>query len=382
MSDESREKQTDPGAPDGQAHRILVVDDVEDNVALLSAHLVAKGYDVEGAYNGPDALRMAINNPPDLVMLDINMPGLSGLDVCSQLKQHEVTCRIPIILVTAYSSTDDIVKGLESGADDYLVKPYNYMEMLARVRSMLRIRDTQQDLLVANEQLDELNRDLEKKVQEQVHELERVNRLRRFFSPQIVQTIVSDKADVMLKEHRREITVVFLDLRNFTSFAETAGPHEIISTIREMHQVVGPIIFRFRGTLERFAGDGLMVFLGDPEPMPDHPTQAVLMGMEIRRQMVALEESWQQRGLSLPLGIGIATGDAALGTIGFEERLDYAAIGNVTNLASRLCSQAAGGQILASQSTVDQLDPELKTKHCGDVDLKGFSRPIAIYEVL
>ncbi len=360
---------------------ILVVDDVRDNVTMLSAHLRTKQYRTLAAYNGAEALRLAINERPDLIMLDVNMPGLSGLDVCSQLKQHPTTAMIPVILVTAHSDTSDIVKGLEIGADDYLVKPYNYLEMLARVRSMLRIREAQLELFQANQQLDELNRDLARKVAEQVRELERVNRLRRFFSPQIVETIVSEQADDMLREHRREVTVVFLDLRNFTPFAEGATPQQVLRTIRELHETVGPIIFRHKGTLERFAGDGLMVFLGDPEPMPEHAWQAVQMSIAIRAAVQKLGAEWESRGIDLKLGIGLATGEATIGTIGFEGRLDYAAIGPVTNLASRLCSSAAGWQILVSESTRQQIASHCETRPCGTVNLKGFSQPIAVYEI-
>jgi len=362
-------------------HLILVVDDVRDNVTMLSAHLQARGYRTIVAYNGVDALRLAINERPDLMMLDVNMPGLSGLDVCSQVKQHHHTSMIPVILVTAHSETTDIVKGLEIGADDYLVKPYNSLEMLARVRSMLRIRDAQQALLQANQQLDELNHNLEDLVHRQVQELERVNRLRRFFSPQVVDTIVSDNAETMLQEHRREVTVVFLDLRNFTSFAEQASPQQVIATIRELHHVVGPIIFKYNGTLERFAGDGLMVFLGDPDPIPDHPTQAVRMAIEIRAAANRLSADWASRNIDLRLGIGMATGVASLGVIGFEGRLDYAAIGTVTNLAARLCGTALGGQILIADSTRDKLAPDLVTRPCGEVSLRGFSRAVQVFEV-
>lgn len=364
---------------DHQKHLVLVVDDLRDNARMLAAHLRARGYRTQLAHNGADALTAALREPPDLVMLDVNMPGLSGLDVCSQLKQHPTTCMVPVILVTAHSDTEDIVRGFEVGADDYLIKPYNYIEMLARVRSMMRITDTQQELVAANRQLDELNRDLGRKVQEQVRELERANRLRRFFSPQIVETIVSE--ETRLEEHQAEITVVFLDLRRFTSFAEKAGPKAVIRTIRELHEVVGPIIFEYHGTLERFAGDGLMVFLGDPEPMADHAAQAVRMCLAIRAAAGQLSARWAEKGYDLQLGIGIATGEAALGTIGFAGRMDYAAIGTVTNLASRLCSQAAGGQILISETTRESVQAEFPTLPFGEVELKGFSAPRQVYLV-
>ncbi len=367
----------DPGA----CYRVLVVDDIQDNVTMLTAHLRAKGYETLAAYNGIEALRIAVKEKPDLIMLDVNMPQLSGLDVCAQLKQHEETKLIPIILVTAHSDATDIVRGFEVGADDYLIKPYNYLEMLARVRSMLRIKDSQAKLLEANAKLDELNQNLEAKVAEQVEELQRVNRLRRFFSPQIVNKLVSENADEILKEHRREISVVFLDLRNFTSFAEDNTPQIVIQAVRDLHHVVGPIIFRYRGTLERFTGDGMMVFLGDPEPIPDHPTQAVRMAQEIRTEVKKLSDDWEGQGYDLRLGIGIATGVASLGTVGFEGRLDYAAIGSVTNMAARLCGLARGEQILVDTTTIDRIPESINARPCGEVKLKGFSQAQKVFEI-
>lgn len=366
---------------DQSKHLVLVVDDIKDNVTMMTAHLRARGYRTTSASDGKQALDLVGQEKPDLIMMDINMPKMNGLEACRQLKQQEETKMIPIILVTANSNVEDIVRGFEVGADDYLIKPFNYMEMLSRVRSMLRIWDGHHALLKVNQALDELNRNLEEKVRSQVQELERVNRLRRFFSPQIVDTITSENSDDVLSEHRREITVVFLDLRNYTGFAEQADPHEVIYTIRELHQMVGPIIFRYRGTLERFTGDGMMVFLGDPEPMADHPLQAVKMSIEIRNEVEKLRSSWSAKGYELALGIGLATGEATLGTIGFEGRLDYAAIGVVTNLAARICSKAQGGQILLSQHTYANITNVFPTIPRGEIELKGFSKPEAIFEV-
>ena len=363
-------------------HLVLVVDDLHDNVTMLCAYLHAKGYSTIAANDGLKALELANERYPDLIMLDINMPHMTGLEVCKELKGKELTKLIPIILVTANSSTDDIVKGFEVGADDYLIKPYNYMEMIARVRSMLRIKDAQNKLVEVNKQLDELNQNLEKKVTEQVRELERVNRLRRFLSPEIVNGITAENSEEILSEHRREITVVFLDLRNFTSFSEKATPQEVIHTIRELHQMVGPIIFEFRGTLERFTGDGMMVFLGDPEPMENHPCQAVKMALKIRDKVEDLRANWASKGYQLALGIGIATGEASLGTIGFEGRLDYAAIGVVTNLSARICNQAQGGQILMSQKTYSDTKDLFITKAQEPINLKGFSKAQPIFEVI
>jgi class 3 adenylate cyclase len=355
-------------------HCILVVDDVVDNVTMLSAHLRAKGYRCLSAHGGREALEVARREMPDLILLDIRMPELNGLQVCTELKEDDETSLISIILVTANAETEDIIRGFEIGADDYLIKPYNYMEMLARVRAMLRIRDTQAAL-------DELNKTLEAKVAEQVRELEKVNRLRRFFSAQIVESIVDEQQDI-LSEHRREITVVFLDLRNFTSFAEQSAPQEVIQTLRDLHQLVGPIIFRYGATLERFTGDGVMVFLGDPEPMEDHALQAVMMGREISTIVAkTLQPKWESAGYDIALGIGVCTGEASLGTIGFEGRMDYAAIGSVTNMAARLCGKAGGGQVLISASTHAQVNDHVATSYWGDMDLKGFANKQPVYEV-
>ena len=362
-------------------HSILIVDDIKENLELLSKQLTSQGYDVEAVDNGIEALKFSISTLPDLIMLDVNMPMLSGLDVCAQLKQHPIAKDIPIILVTADSETEDIVQGFEIGADDYLIKPYNKMEMLARVRSMLRIKDAREKLKVANEKLDDINRYLELKVQKQVQELEKVNRLRRFFSPQIVKTITSENSEAILQGHRGEITVVFLDLRNFSSFAEKTDPQEVINTVRQFHQTVGPIIYEYEGTLERFTGDGLMVFLGDPEPMPDHALKAVQMAIDIQNKIKPLVNEWQNTGLKLGLGIGIATGQAAMGSIGFEERQDYAAIGTVTNLASRLCSKAESDQILISESTYNSLNKSFNCQHIGNTGLKGFNETYSIYNI-
>ncbi len=208
-----------------------------------------------------------------------------------------------------------------------------------------------------------------------------MNRLRRFLSPELAKRITAENADEILSEHRREITVVFLDLRNFTSFSESATPQEVIYTIRELHELVGPIIFRYRGTLERFTGDGMMVFLGDPEPMENHASQAVKMALEIRNEFDNLRAAWTKKGYKLTLGIGIATGEASLGTIGFEGRVDYAAIGVVTNLSARICNEAKGGQILLSEKTYTVVNDQFEITPNETLNLKGFRKPQAIFEV-
>jgi adenylate cyclase len=254
---------------------------------------------------------------------------------------------------------------------------------------MLRVKalhDTVQEqatrLEAQSEQLAEWNRTLEQRVADQLTELERVGRLKRFFSPQLAELIVSSGGEKLLESHRREITVVFCDLRGFTAFSEIAEPEEVMGVLREYHTALGTLIFRFEGTLERFAGDGLMVFFNDPLPCPDHGTQAVRMAVAMRQQMNELTEKWRKRGHQLAFGVGIATGYATLGMIGFTGRLDYGAIGTVTNLAARLCDQAQGGQILISQRVYTAVEEEAEAEPAGDLLLKGFHKPVPTFNVM
>jgi adenylate cyclase len=236
---------------------------------------------------------------------------------------------------------------------------------------------------IQNEEAYEKQVQLNREVVRQSKEIQRANRLRRFFSPQIVESITSDhKMDEIFQDHVREITVVFLDLRNFTSFAHSAEPLELIQTIRNFHQTVGTIIHRYDGTLERFTGDGLMVFLGDPKPMPDHPLRALQMCTDLRDEGQCLYTTWDECGYELALGIGVASGSAALGTIGFEGRLDYAALGTVTNLASRLCGEAEGGHILVSETTYEYAKKQIPMELYEEISLKGFSQTQKAYRVI
>jgi DNA-binding response OmpR family regulator len=358
-----------------RSYRILVVDDAEENVAILEARLQANHYETISAFDGLDALKKMEEETPDLVLLDVMMPKMDGFEVCQRIKANEDTQMIPVIMVTAKTDVEDIARGFEVGADDYLTKPYQQMELMARVRSMLRIRQAYLDI-------QELNSNLEEKVKEQVAEIERVGRLKRYFSPQLLQSLTSNEATAIMKSHRREITVVFLDLRGFTAFSERAEPEEVIAVLRELHQTAGSIIFRHEGTIERFTGDGIMVFLGDPMPMEDHPMRSVRMALDLRREVGELSKRWKKMGFDLSLGIGISTGYATLGTIGFEGRLDYAAIGNATNLASRLCDEAEAEQILISHKTKINVEEVFRTKSLGTVPMHGFSKALPIYEVL
>jgi class 3 adenylate cyclase len=225
------------------------------------------------------------------------------------------------------------------------------------------------------------NATLEQRVATQVAELERVGRLRRFFSPQLAEAIVSGGAEDPLQSHRREITVVFLDLRGFTAFAEVAEPEEVMGVLRQYHAAAGELILAHEGTLERFTGDGMMIFFNDPVPVPDAAERAVRMSLAIRERIGSLADAWVRRGYSLGLGIGIAQGFATLGAIGFEGRWDYGAIGTATNLAARLCGEAASHQILISRKVHAQLEPMLEVDPVPPLNLKGFQRPVDAFSV-
>ncbi|MGJ7507086.1 adenylate/guanylate cyclase domain-containing protein [Variovorax sp. GT1P44] len=361
--------------------RILIVDDNATNVKILQARLASEGYEVVSAADGEEGLAAARQLDPDLILLDVMMPKLGGIEVCRRLRADPGFPFTPIIMVTAMADLKDIVAGLEAGADEYLTKPVDHAALAARVRSMLRIKDLHDRVETLVGEMKEWNASLERRVATQVSELERVGRLRRFFSPQLAELIVSGGAEDPLQSHRREITVVFLDLRGFTAFAERSEPEEVMGVLRQYHAATGELIMAHEGTLEHFSGDGMMIFFNDPIPIPDAAERAVRMSLAIRERIGSIAEAWLRRGYSLGLGIGIAQGFATIGAIGFDGRWDYGAIGTVTNLAARLCGEAAGNQILISRPVYAQLEALLDVEPPQALSLKGFQRPVDCFSV-
>ena len=326
---------------------------------------------------------------PDLILLDIMMPKLDGIEVSRRLKGDRSLPFMPIVMVTARADSKDIVAGLEAGGDEYLTKPVDQAALVARVKSMLRIKelhDTGQEQAARLEaqaaELSEWNRTLEHRVQEQVAQLERLGRLKRFFSPQLAELIVAGDAEDPLKSHRREVTVAFLDLRGFTAFAETAEPEEVMGVLREYHAEMGRLILAHEGTLERFTGDGMMIFFNDPVLILNPGERAVRMALAMRDRVEELIGRWRKLGYDLACGIGIAQGYATIGAIGFEGRWDYGAIGSVTNLAARLCGEAKPGQILVPRRFLGTVEELVEAEPVGDLSLKGFHRPIPAYNIL
>ncbi|MDP2701187.1 MAG: adenylate/guanylate cyclase domain-containing protein, partial [Candidatus Rokubacteria bacterium] len=319
---------------------------------------------------------------PDLVLLDVMMPGMDGYEVCRRIRANPEYGILPVVMVTALDPARERIKGLEAGADDFLTKPVNMAELVARVRSLLRIKDLYTTVQVQAAELADLNANLEQRVQAQVAQLERLGRLKRFFSPQLAEAIVTGGAEDPLKSHRREITVVFVDLRGFTAFAETAPPEEVMGVLHEYHGEMGRLIMDCEGTLEHFAGDGLMVFFNDPVEVPDPRERAIRMAVAMRDRVRELALAWRKRGYDLAFGVGIAQGYATIGAIGFEGRWDYGAIGTVTNLAARLCGEAKGGQILLSSPVASAVEEFAETAEVGALTLKGLLKPVPTFNVV
>ncbi len=360
--------------------KVLVVDDTPQNIRLLEAILVPRGYAVLTATSGQDALRLVSEQRPDIILLDIVMPGMDGYEVCRQVRADPATHLLPVVMVTA-SGDQEKVKALEVGADDFIAKPVNQAELLARVKSLLRIKSYHDTIEAQAAELAEWNRTLEERVHQQVEELERVGRLRRYLSPQVAEAIAAGDQQV-LESHRRQIAVVFCDLRGFSAFSEQAEPEEVMGVLREYHDALGRLVVEFEATVGHFAGDGLMVYFNDPLPCPDPPARAVRLASAMRDQVGELIERWRRHGHQLGFGVGVAFGYATLGQIGFEGRFDYDAIGSVVNLASRLCDEAEAGQLLINQRVYAAVEDLVEVEPLPDLTLKGFQRPIPTYNVV
>ncbi len=352
----------------------LVVDDSSVNRLVLTKRLETLGLEVLQAENGMRGLEVLGAHPEtvDVVLLDVEMPELDGYETLAALKADSETRHIPVLVVSSIEELDAVVRCIELGATDYLTKPINPSILAARVNASLtekRLHDLEAESLRRER---ELHRTIERQKAE----------LSRFLSPQIAALVSSQEGETLLAGHRREITVVFCDLRGFTSFAEQADPEELFATLGEYHGMMGAAITAHGGTLEHFAGDGVMVFFNDPIPQEDHVLRAVRMAVVMRDRFAELASTWRRRGYELGFGVGIAVGYATLGRIGFEGRHDYGAIGNVTILASRLCSQAQDGQILLSPRARTMIEELIETESVGELTLKGLSHPVLASNVI
>ncbi len=332
-----------PGVAPEQA-KLLVVDDTPNNVKLLADILGVKGYRVVTAASGEEALAK-------------------------------------VVLVTSLDPHEERVRGIEAGADDFLQKPIHQPELMARVRSLLRIKALQDEVKRQAAELADWNATLEARVQVCVAEIEGLGRLKRFFSAPVAEAIVSEGEASLLAPHRRDICAAFLDLRGFTAFTDRAEPEEVMSVLTEFHAAVGPLIDVHRGTVPHFAGDGVLVFFNDPLPSDDPCGDAARMALEMQAKFVPLAARWRKLGHDLGLGIGAARGYATLGAVGYEGRVDYSAIGSVVNLAARLCGEAAGGQVLVDRRAAAALEDRFVLEALPPLTLKGFEKPVAAFRL-
>src|SRR5262245_6402975 len=366
---------------------ILLVDDEESPRAVLALLLKQAGHDVTQADGGAAAAEALAASAFDLVITDLRMPGGDGLEVVRLTRATRADAEV--IVLTAYAGWESTREAMRLGAFDYAEKGREPDELFHRIDQALERNARRRENKLLREQearhlreLAEWNTQLERRVEEQVAQVERLGRLKRFFSPQLAELIVAGGADDPLLTHRREITVVFLDLRGFTAFAETSEPEVVMSMLREYHAEMGRLILEHEGTLERFTGDGMMIFFNDLVPVPNPAGRAIRMAVAMRERMEEQSAGWRKRGWDLALAVGIAQGYATIGAIGFEGRWDYGAIGTVTNHAARLCGEAKSGQILVSSRVAGVLEGQLDVEEVGRLSLKGFLRPIPTFSLL
>lgn len=362
--------------------RILVVDDMPMNIKLLRDLLLVRGYEVETAESGEAALELVRSWQPDLVLLDIIMPGMSGYEVCETLRAAPSTAALPIVLVTALDPDLERVKGLEAGADDFLTKPVNQSELLARVRSLLRIKSLHDKVQAQADELSRFNAELEGKVRDQVQDIERLARLRRFLSPQVADAVMAKGDEAMLGSHRALIATVFCDMRGFTQFCGAAEPEEAIEVLQTYHEAMGKVIHEYGGTIDHRAGDGIMVIFNDPLPCPEPTEQSFEMALAMHARMSGLSADWRKMGYRLGFGVGVSLGYATVGMVGFEGRYDYTANGTPVNLAARLCDEAEDGEILLSARAFTAIETRVSGARSEELTLKGFNGPVDAFRLV
>ena len=355
---------------------LLVVDDSEDNRYTLTRLLAREGYkDVTTADDGRAALARLRERAFDLVLLDIMMPEMNGYEVLEAVRADRALRHLPVIVISAVDQMESVVRCVQLGADDYLTKPFNAVLLRARIAASLERKRL-------HDELAEVNRTLEHRVQTQVAQIERLGRLRRVVSPYLADLIVAGETDDPLATHRRQITAVAVDLQGFSALAETAEPEEVMTVLRRFHAEMGALVHAHEGAVERFTGDGMMIFFNDPVPVPNPAERAVRMALAMRERAAALTTGWARLGYALALRVGIAHGYATLGAVGFEGRWDYGAVGVVTGLAARLCLEAEGGQVLVTSRVAHAVEGLVDQEEVGTLTLRDFIKPVPTVRIL
>lgn len=346
-----------------QTARILVVDDIPANVELLEALLTADGYDISMAYTGEEALQRVAEDDPDLILLDVMMPGMNGFEVCNYLKNDEATQFIPIVLLTALDRMEDKVRGLEAGADDFLTKPFNRIELKARIRSLLRIRSLHNDVEQKRRLLFRL--------------------LNRYMSEEIVATILEDpEKRLKLGGEKREVAILFADIRGFTSFSEGTTAERVVEVLNECFHDITEVVFNHKGTFDKYVGDCILAFYGAPLSYGDDLERCLQTAIEMQRIFESISQRWTDPAMkALGLGIGINFGEVVVGNIGSERLMDYTVIGDHVNLAQRLEQIAQRGQIVISEEVYRRIGHKLRTSGMSTIAIKGKRDPVTAYLV-
>jgi adenylate cyclase len=337
---------------------ILVADDRVDNVELVRDLLTMQGYQVISAYNGRDALDKITQRRPDLVLLDLDMPLMNGYQVCERMKANPETVDIPVLMLTAWAEPEQRVKGLQLGAEDYLTKPFDYRELLARVETRLRAKQTADQLRAAQQAIRKT--------------------FECYVSPQVVERLLADPSQVRLGGVQQEITVLFADLRGYTAVSEALPPQELVDVLNGYLTVAVQAMLAYEGTISRYAGDLIMAVFNAPLPQPDHPLRAARAALRLQRDMAAHHTTLPEH-LRTGFGVGIVTGEAVVGNIGAREWLNYTAIGDTVNLAQRLEAMARGGEILTDDKTLRALGPAVQAESRGSTPIRGRREPVAVH---
>ncbi len=344
------------------AERILVVDDKMHNLKLLQSMLGPHGYEIITASNGIEALARAAEMLPDLILLDVLMPGMDGFEVARTLRAREESRGIPILMLTALNELQDKVRDLEAGADDFLCKPFHGVELLARVRSLLRIKKLHDELQTKNALLERI--------------------LMRYISEDIARQILSNPTqNLKLGGQSCQVSVLFADIRGFSHFSEQHEAMLVTEVLNKIFNDLAPTIFHYHGTLDKYLGDAIMAFYGAPVPLPNNTAQAVYTACSMRERFEVLQRETVLIG-QLGMGFGISTGEAVVGNIGSERMMDFTVIGNTPNIAKRLQESAGPGQILIDLSSYQAIQEIVEVNEIESLMLKGYREPIRAFEVL